>query len=357
MGGGQLPSDQTMAGNLTRQTCEPAHLASGIHFYGPARGAAPVDTTVLANLESTLREIAVAISKRRPIPNKRAIAHLAIHLDHIVKVPCALEDIASLLDKAFQQPGYSKYQMATHLSDLSCYQCAGKLEWFLDKLQGRWYTVSWLLEEIMELAAIPSHPQRSRGGGTHEGLMAPLPTHQRATKPSPSSASPPSPARPAPSHPQRSMGASQEGLMAPSPNDRGATKPSTSLAMPSVPARLTTTPTCPSQGLLFTLPPPTTTGGGATAAEHRATMTLFCWVQRTWLHCWFHKHRRQRLQTLCRGASAYAASVWGDRQPPPTLINKTSDPKVLCDPFRDRGQPLPQRRWARRTNRPCRRPG
>ena len=148
-----------MAGNSTRQTRESALLASGIHFYGPARGAAPVDTTVLADLESTSREIAVAISERQPVPNKWAIAHLAIHLDHIAKVPCALEDIASLLDKAFRRLGYSKYQMTTHLSNLSRYQCAGELRWFLDELQGHWYTVSWLLDEIMEPAAIPSHPQ------------------------------------------------------------------------------------------------------------------------------------------------------------------------------------------------------
>jgi hypothetical protein len=287
-----------MAGNLTRQTHESACLASGIHFYGPVCGAAPVNTTVLANLESTSREIAVAISKRQPVPNTWAIAHLAIHLDHIAKVPCALEDIALLLDKAIRRPGYSKYQMATHLSNLSRYQCAGELGWFLDKLQGHWYMVSWLLEEIMEPAAIPSHPQQRRGGGTHEGLMAPLPTHQRATRPSPSLASPLLPARPALSHPQWSMGGSREGLMAPSPADHGATKPSTSLATLSVPACLTTTPTCPSQGSSSTLLPPTTTGGGATAAEHCAATTLFCWVQRTWLRRWLNQHQRKCLQML-----------------------------------------------------------
>ncbi len=153
------------------------------------------------------------------------------------------------------------------------------------------------------------------------------------------------------------MGGSQEGLMAPSTADHGATKPLTSLATPSVPACLTTTPTCPSQGSSSTLPPPTTTGGGATAAEHRAATTLFCWVRCTWLRRWFDQHQRKRLQTLCRGASAYAASVQGDRQPPPTLTDKTSDPKVLRHPFRDRGQPLPRRRRARRTNRPRCRPG
>jgi hypothetical protein len=189
-------------------------------------------------------------------------------------------------------------------------------------------------------------PTTKQGGGTHEGSMAPLPTHQRATRPSPSSVSPPSPARPVPSHPQWSMGGSREGLMAILPADHRATKPSTSLAMPSMPACLTMTPTCPSQGSSSTLPPPTTTGGGATAVQHCAATTLFCWVRHTWLRCWFDQHRRKRLQTLCCGASAYAASVRGDRQPPPTLTNKNSDPKVLRHPFRDRGQLLPQRRQA-----------
>jgi hypothetical protein len=124
---------------------------------------------VLANLKSTSRKIAVAISERQPVPNKLAIEHLAIHLDHITKVPCALENIASLLDKEFRWPGYSNYQMATHLSKLSRYQCVGKLGWFLDELQGRRYTVSWLLDKIMEPAAIPSNPQRSRGGGLTKG--------------------------------------------------------------------------------------------------------------------------------------------------------------------------------------------
>jgi hypothetical protein len=49
--------------------------------------------------------------------------------------------------------------------------------------------------------------------------------------------------------------------------------------------------------------------------------------------------------------------VWGDCRPPPTPTNKTSDPKVLRHPFRDRGLPLPQSRWAQRNNRPCCRPG
>jgi hypothetical protein len=93
-----------------------------------------------------------------------------------------------------------------------------------------------------------------------------------------------------------------------------------------------------------------------------AATTIQCWKRRIWLDCWFAQQALQRqkrlcLKLLCRGASAYAVSVWGDCQPPPTPTDKTSDPKVLRHPFRDRGLPLPQRRQARQTNRPHRRPG
>jgi hypothetical protein len=93
-----------------------------------------------------------------------------------------------------------------------------------------------------------------------------------------------------------------------------------------------------------------------------AATTIQCWKRCIWLDCWFAQQalqcqKRLRLQLLCRGALAYATSVRGDRRPPPTLTDKTSDPKVLRHPFRDCGQLLPRRRWARRTNRPRRRPG
>jgi hypothetical protein len=83
-----------------------------------------------------------------------------------------------------------------------------------------------------------------------------------------------------------------------------------------------------------------------------AATTIQCWKRRIWLDCWFAQQALQRqkhlcLQLLCHGASAYAVLVRGDRQPPPTLTNKTSDPKVLPHPFWDRGLPLPRRRRAR----------
>jgi hypothetical protein len=120
---------------------------------------------------------------------------------------------------------------------------------------------------------------------------------------------------------------------------------------------LTTTPTRSSLGSLSAPTPPTITGGGAPAAIHHAAMTLVCWVRRTWLRCRFTQQLRMRLRAFCRGTSAYAVSVRGARQPPPTPTDISSDPKVLRHPFRDRGQPLPQRRRARRLNRPRRRPG
>ncbi len=93
-----------------------------------------------------------------------------------------------------------------------------------------------------------------------------------------------------------------------------------------------------------------------------AATTIQCWKRRIWLDRWFaqqalQRQKRLRLQLLCRGASAYAMSVRGDHRPPPTPTNKTSDPKVLRHPFRDRGLPLPQRRRARRNNCPRCRPG
>jgi hypothetical protein len=86
--------------------------------------------------------------------------------------------------------------------------------------------------------------------------------------------------------------------------------------------------------------------------QRLAATTIQCWKRCIWLDRWFTQQALQcqkhlRLQMLCRGASAYAVLVWGDCRPSPTLTNKTSDPKVLRHPFRDRGLPLPRRRWAR----------
>ena len=85
--------------------------------------------------------------------------------------------------------------------------------------------------------------------------------------------------------------------------------------------------------------------------RHRlATITLQCWKRRIWLNRWFalqaqQRQKRLRLRMLCRGASAYAVSVRGDRRPSPPPTDKSFDPQVLRHPFRDRGLPVP--RWKR----------
>jgi hypothetical protein len=156
-------------------------------------------------------------------------------------------------------------------------------------------------------------------GGSHPGLMAPLPAILGAQMPLASLAMPSVPAHSmttsngssfAPIYPPRSMGGSQTGLMVPLPAILGEKLPSASLAPPSGPARFMTTP----KGLSFAPSPPNTPGGEATAAEHHAAMTLQCWKRRIWLRCWFaqqaeQRQRRLRLCSLCCGASAYAVSV------------------------------------------------
>jgi len=81
-----------------------------------------------------------------------------------------------------------------------------------------------------------------------------------------------------------------------------------------------------------------------------AATTLQCWKWHIWLDRWFAQQYLQRqkrlcLQSLCRGATAYAMSVRGDRRPPPTPTEKPSDREVLNHPFRSRGQPLPPARY------------
>jgi hypothetical protein len=253
------------------------------------------------------------------------------------------------------------------------------------------------------------------GGGPHTrphnrsyGSMAPSPATTEATPPSPSLAHPSPPAWSYPSHPHRTMGGISEGSMAPLPATTEAATPSPSLAHPFLPTWSSPTHPLPTMGgsaalaagralscslqrLAFvrsTDPgfadnnPWVMEAVNAVARELQcwyqqhsirrylarqtrqrlAATTLQCWKRRIWLDHWFAQQDIQRqkclrLQSLCRGASAYAMSVWGDCQSPPTLTDNPSDPKVLRHPFRDRGLPLPQQRRARRNNCPHRRPG
>jgi hypothetical protein len=210
--------------------------------------------------------------------------------------------------------------------------------------------------------------------------------------PSPSLAHPSTPARSYPSHPHRTMGAIPEGLMAPLPATTEAATPSPSLAHPFLPTWSSPTHPLPMMGgsaalaacralecsqqhLAFTMSkcpgfadtnPWELANINAVALElqcwyqrhsiHQylawqtrrrlAATTIQCWKQRIWIDCWFaqqalQRQKRLHLQFLCCGASAYAVSVQGDCRPPPTLTNKTSDPKVLRHLFWDHGLPLP----------------
>jgi hypothetical protein len=151
--------------------------------------------------------------------------------------------------------------------------------------------------------------------------MAPSPATTEAATQSPSSACPSTPARSYPSHPHRTMGWIPKGWMAPLPATTEAATSLPSSAHPSLPAWSTPSP-------------PTTTGGGATAAEHRAATTLQCWKRCIWLSGWFaqqaeYHQRGLRLLSLCRGTLAYAVSVWGNRQPPPTPTDPTQRSSVI----------------------------
>jgi hypothetical protein len=229
-----------------------------------------------------------------------------------------------------------------------------------------------------------------------KGSMAPSPATTEAAMPSPGLAHPSTPAWSYPSHPHRTVGGIPEGSMAPSPATTEAATPLPSSARPFLPTWSSPTRPLPTMG-----------GSAASAACHAlepnhqrlastmskhpgfadaypwvmealnavalelqcwyrqhsihqylarqtrrrlAATTIQCWKRCIWLNRWFAQQalqcqKRLCLQLLCRGTSAYAVSVRGDRRPPPTPTDKTSDPKVLRHPFRDCGLPLPQGRW------------
>jgi hypothetical protein len=80
-----------------------------------------------------------------------------------------------------------------------------------------------------------------------------------------------------------------------------------------------------------------------------AATTIQRWMRYIWLAR--QQQKRLRLRLLCRGASAHASLVRGNRRPPPTPTNTSSDPKISRHPFRARGQPLPRRKRTRRSTR------
>ena len=206
--------------------------------------------------------------------------------------------------------------------------------------------------ELMSLL-VSSHPLQHRGGST--GLMAPSPAiTPQVLSPSLSMVRPSTPARLTKTAPQQRLQTSSPtsrphhhrggtGPMAPTPAiTPQVSSPSPSKARPPTPARSTQTAS-PQQKQSSSSPSPATLKrGGASLAEHRAATVLQCWKRRIWLRRWFNqqallKQKRLRLQALCRGASTYASSVRGNRRPPPSPTDKSSDPKVLNHPFRNRG--------------------
>jgi hypothetical protein len=206
-------------------------------------------------------------------------------------------------------------------------------------------------------------PFASMGGGSphtrpHDhsyGSMAPLPATIEAATPSPSSARPFLPTRSSPTHPLPTMGGSP-ALAACRALERSHQCLASTIskhtgfadANPWVMEEMNAVAhelQCWYQRHSFCWYLAWQT------RQRLAATTIQCWKQRIWLDRWFAQQALQHqkrlcLQLLCCGASAYAVLVWGDRQPPPTPTDKTSDPKVLHHPFRDRGLPLPQRRRA-----------
>ena len=224
------------------------------------------------------------------------------------------------------------------------------------------------------------------------GLMAPSPAPTGVAKPSPSLARPSVPARSSPSSPLRSMGGEYgrvDGTLARFYRGGNAiTELGQSFSADSVYSLSTHHSKGGSRRFMLALATLEYLGLKRSALMYpvvseiqfwyrrhsirrylerltrrrRAATTIQCWKRRIWLSRWFAqqaqlRQKRHRLRLLCRGASAYARSVRGDRQPPPTPTEKSSDPKVLNHPFRSRGQPLPPRKMRRRHKRPRRRPG
>jgi hypothetical protein len=232
-------------------------------------------------------------------------------------------------------------------------------------------------------ASLPDHLAK--------GSMAPLPATSEAATSLPSLAHPSMSARSYPSHPHQTMGGIPVGSMAPLPATTEVATPSPSLACPFLPTW--SSPTHPlaimggsaalaacralecihqrlafdmskhpgfadaNQWVMETINAVTRelqcwyqrhSIRGYLARQTRqrlAATTLQCWKRRIWLSCWFAQQAEQcqrclRLRSLCRGASAYTVLVRGDRQPPPTPTDKTSNPKVLPHSFWDRGLPL-----------------
>jgi hypothetical protein len=193
---------------------------------------------------------------------------------------------------------------------------------------------------------LPPRALCEHGGGSphtrpHErscGSMAPSPATTEAATPSPSLARPFLPTRSSPTHPQPTMGGSA-ALAACRALERSHQRLASTMskhpgfadANPWVMEEINAV----ARELQFWYRRHSIRLYLARQTRRRlAATTILCWKRLIWLDCWFAQQalqhqKRLRLQLLCCGASAYAVSVRGDCQPPPTPTDKTSDPKVL----------------------------
>ena len=173
--------------------------------------------------------------------------------------------------------------------------------------------------------------------GCSDGSMAPSLATTGAAKPSPSSAHPSLPTQSSPTHPLPTMGGSA-ALAARRALSRSCQR--LAFSMSTHPGFADKNPwvmeavNAVARELQFWYRRHSIRRYLARQTRRRlAATTLQCWKRRIWLDRWFaqqylQRQKRLRLQSLCRSASAYAMSVWGDCQPPYTLTKKSSDPKI-----------------------------
>ena len=157
---------------------------SELAFYQPACSAAPLDAEVLADLETTSRDIAYTIFDGRQVPNGWGVVHLTRQLDLLVGSPCAIEALSQKLDrnKARQWGEVAPFR----IRQCHCHSCDQYVDDFgriLDDLQNKpGYLASWLLHRITVPAAAPSLPHQNMGESS-AGLMAPSPAIKGAATP------------------------------------------------------------------------------------------------------------------------------------------------------------------------------
>ena len=360
--------------SITHRVKEPSFYASLV-FHRPPRAAASYD---LADIERTsCRSLwchpegprrwsfDTAFSYTGQ-PVSGPLCRLAWHFDLIVyddnpsrirsaytahptrtpDVHCALGVLSLLLNASLGWTSESGEPYPLVSPPRSYYEAISEIGWTIDFIHARRGYAATVLAELMTAPAASHHHMLRHMGVT-----------------SMSSAQLPWPARP--------------GSLAPAPAYTAAQTPATSTTT----QRLSSHPPIHQSTLVRGVPPPSqlTIGRSAAPAARRAldlvTSTIQLWYRRhsirrylarqTWrrlaattIQRWTRRillnrqqQRRLRLRSLCRGASAHASLVRGNRRPPPTPTNTSSDPKNSRHPFRARGRPLPRRKRTRRSTR------